>query len=89
MGGTYEATVVLYDCKPLKARLSKEACAQLHAKKRSLVFNNDPEGLPFDYERCSVCSGVTGKGEAITVTAGDPKPERVPVFTQDGRWGYV
>lgn len=85
----HETTLVLYDCKSLEAKLSKEACAELHAKKRSLVFNNDPKGLPFDYERCRSCSGVTGAGEAITVTAGNPRPDRVQVFTQDGGWGYV
>ena len=85
----HEVKVLLFDCKPLNARLSKEACKETHGRKRGLQFNNDPEGCPFDYEACSKCSGVTGRGELVTVTARDPRGERVPVFTIDGCFGYV
>lgn len=68
----HEVTVILFDCKPLKAKLSKGACAKTH-----------------DYEQCRICSGVTGRGKATTVTATGPRPERVAVMTIDGRYGYV
>ena len=85
----HETTIVLYDCKPLNARMSRDSCVATHGKKRSLQFNNDQEGVPFGYEDCAKCSGVTGKGELVSVAAGPPRPPRVSVFTIDGGWGYV
>ncbi len=41
------------------------------------------------YENCRGCSGVTGKGEAVYVTASNPRAERVAVITIDGVFGYV
>ena len=84
----HEVTIVLYDCGPLKARLTKETCIIIHEKKRGLKFNNDQDGLPFRYEECAKCSGATGEGEAVTVTAG-PVPDRAPVATIDGSYQYV
>lgn len=84
----HKVTVVLYDCKPLKARLTKEACVIIHQKKRGLKFNNDQDGLPLRYEGCAKCSGVTGKGKLVTVTAA-PAPDRGLVITIDGSYQYV
>ena len=85
----HKVTMVLYDCKPLKAKLSRAACATACKTGRKMRFNNDHEGDPFKYAGCLRCSGLQGDGEAITVTAGDPRPNMVPVLTIDGGWGYA
>ena len=84
----HETTVLLFHCKPLKAKMTKAACIIIHGKKRGLKFNNDQDGLPFRYEECAKCSGVIGKGESVVVTAGDP-PDREPIRTIDGSYQYV
>ena len=85
----HEIEVVLFDCKPLSARMSRENCAATRKKSRGLKFNNDYEGAPFMYGKCLECSGVTGAGERVTITAGPPRPPRVAVLTIDGGYGYV
>ena len=85
----HEVTVILYDCKPLKAKLSKKACKAAHKMGRKMQFNNDHEGDPFKYEACVGCSGLIGGGEIVSITAAPPRAPRVPVFTIDGGLGYV
>ena len=76
----HETTIVLYDCKPLSARLSRGACAEASKKGR---------GLPVLYGKCVDCPGVQGNGTKVSVSAGSPRPARVAVMTIDGRWSYV
>ena len=85
----HKITMVLYDCKPLKARLTKAACIVIHGKKRGLKFNNDQDGLPFAYKECSEYSGVAGAGEAVTVKAASPAHDKELVITIDGSFQYV
>lgn len=87
----HEKTLVLFDCGPLDARMTRENCDKTrHMRKPVLKFNNDQEGLPtHKYENCRGCSGVTGGGEAVYVTASSPRGERVAVITIDGVFGYV
>ena len=87
----HEKTIVLFDCKPLDARMTRENCDKTRSMRgRALKFNNDQEGLPsYKYEKCGECSGVAGEGEAVLITASNPRGERVAVLTIDGRYGYV
>ena len=89
--GMYEATVLLYECKPLNARLSEAACKAEKAKNSKTVkFNNgfDYEGLPINVEACRECKGLQGKGEPVAVTAGPPS-DRALVVVMYGGWQYV
>lgn len=87
----HEKTLVLFDCGSLEARMTQENCDKTRRmRKPVLKFNNDHEGLPtYKYENCHGCSGVTGGGEAVHITAGGPRGERVAVITIDGVFGYV
>ena len=85
----YEAVIKLFDCKPLSARMSRENCEATRNKSRKLQFNNDREGIPDLYNKCGGCSGIQGDGVEVSVSAGSPRPARVPVMTIDGVYGYV
>ena len=85
----YEKTVVLFECIPLEARISREACATARRGRQEPKFNMDHEGDTFRYEECDRCPGLEGRGAAVTITAGPPRPPRVAVLTIDGSYGYV
>ena len=85
----HNATVLLFDCRPLSARISQGACIEARKKSRDYKFNNDNEGIPGLYGKCQECSGLRGKGTKVAVTAGPPRPARVAVLTIDGVYGYV
>ena len=85
----YEKTILLFDCNPLSARMSRENCEAARKKSRKLQYNNDSEGIPDLYGKCGGCKGVMGRGEEVTIFAGPPGPPRVAVMTIDGVFGYV
>ena len=84
----YEAVIKLFDCKPLSAHMSRENCEATRNKSRKLQSNNDREGIPDLYNKRSGCPGVTG-GVEVSVSAGPPRPARVPVMTIGRVYGYV
>jgi hypothetical protein len=95
----YQKTLELYSCKPMRAKISRNACINKKANVKTLDVNNmtgeeigyDYKGSRYDSQACLKCPGVSGNPAVVTIRASKPihPIKRVPVSTCTGGMDYV